>query len=108
MGVKSYHDAELLAHLTRIEDHFRLLDIIDEVIFKTDVEPWTGTSNALHAQLKMSDQGWQIDKLCYFPGSCGTFLGRLKSKVPERIQSRVVDGTTHWTIIAPPRPTKDA
>jgi hypothetical protein len=101
-GVTHFHHPALLEALCSTEPHVRLLELIDEVIFeKHDGSPWCGSADQLEIELRKSSFNFAIEKLLYFSGSCGTYLGRIKTKLPARVQSKQSNGRQRWTITAP-------
>ena len=101
-GVKSYHHPDLLQELTHSEPHTRLLALIDEFLFDDkSPTPLTGTAAKLETRLREAVPKDQIDKLLYFSGACGTYLGRLAHKLPDRVKCNGKVGINYWTIKAP-------
>lgn len=99
-GVKAWHHPDLLDALSDLSPEARLLNIIDQTLFeKANPTPWTGTSEALEMELRQTKFGFAVERLLYFPGAAGTYLGRLSKN--GRIQKGIRSGKTHWTIATP-------
>jgi hypothetical protein len=98
-GVKAWHHPELADALSDLSPERRLLNLLDQVLFKTDGEPWTGTSEELEGKLRQSAFGFAADRLLYFPGAAGTYLGRLVKT--ERVLKTQERGRVRWTVRAP-------
>ncbi len=119
MGVKAYHDPELVESLKSIAPETRLLELIDmSDIFKGSSvmsfvqgeqgatrnlkDFWEGTT----LQLEHAMRGDGVDsrlrdslqKLLTYTGAMGSFLRRLSTKYPERFSSRTVNGNIVWKI----------
>jgi hypothetical protein len=103
-GVRAKHDPVLLSVLTGLSPEARLLALIDEVIFADRAPlhgPWTGTADELERTLRTSQFGFACEKLLYFTGATGTYLGRIAARFPARV-SAMTDGTrTRWVIRGP-------
>lgn len=102
-GVVAYHHPELVQLLTASEPHLQLLELVDQIIFKKSEEPWTGSAHDLELELRESSFNFAVDRLLYFSGACGTYLGRLKSKSNGRVNGMQSNGKTRWAITAPNR-----
>ena len=101
-GCSSFHDPVLLELLCNTENHTRLGELIDEVVFaKPEAGTFRGTADALEKRLRESAFEFALDKLLYFSSAAGTYLGRLKVTSPERYEARKVNGKTIWTIKPP-------
>jgi hypothetical protein len=86
-GVKDYHDPEILEAVDEVSNELRLLTLIDQGISFHRGEPWKGTAHELEQHLgrDMSPVQYDARKLFYFPTACGTYLGNLAKKCPERV-----------------------
>ena len=100
-GVTHYHHPDILASLAKTAPEVQLIDIIDEVIFKSGQSYWEGKAKELQRLLtdRESTCATEAAKLLDYPTSCGTYLGRLAKKWPARISQRQVNGHTIWTIL---------
>ena len=69
------------------------------------MDVWEGKAEALEKQLTGGDGGnaYAARRLLGFRTACGTYLGRLAGKHPERVTRRTLEGHTVWTI-EPPKP----
>lgn len=98
-GVVAYQHPDILEILTAISPENRMLDFIDAILFADGGDFWTGSAAELEKQLLANGSfAWQVQKLLNFASACGTFLGRLKTKFPERFSQKKSDGKTLWTI----------
>lgn len=101
-GVLAYHNADLLELLHAVAPETRLLNLIDEIInWKKEGEDWRGTAEELERQLRSSAFSFAVEKLLYFSSACGTYLGRLAMRYPNRFECRKVKGKTVWIVRQP-------
>lgn len=119
-GVKAYHNPELFELLACIAQESRLLELIDELVFSpaairarvTDAKDdptagaaaegdWSGSAVQLEKELRASQFAFAVEKLLYHSSTCGTYLDRLRSKLPFRFSARKLHGKTIWTIKRP-------
>jgi hypothetical protein len=115
-GILAYQNPEIVKAMNDIAPEFRLLELIDQH-FEEMKKPWVGTASELETELtgELSNVSAQARKLLHYFNTCGTYLGRLADKLPERVQSSTVNGTKRYKIFFPhnagltPRgPTKTA
>jgi hypothetical protein len=86
-GVKAYQSPALTEILASVSHEERLLALVDAVIFgKNAPEEWEGTAEELESELLNSAHRASADKLFYYPAACGSFLGRLASRRPDRVE----------------------
>jgi hypothetical protein len=121
-GVKSYLNEELLGSLNEIAPEFRLLDLIDNCVFRAKPEEDPQRFSPVKREpvkykaLKKTATEWeeclrdaasslrdQVNKLLYASNICGTYLTRLEDKAPDRVTSTKSNGTKKYEI----RPPKD-
>lgn len=101
-GITHYHHPELLAALDALSPEERLLEMIDNEVlgkrYNNDV--WRGNASSLFSCLTDdgSDCRQEALRLLSHSNSCGTYLGRLQKKYPDRVESRRINGTTEWII----------
>lgn len=104
-GVKHYHHPEILSAIDGISQETRLLEIIDAELFDGANAPaeWTGTAPQLEAYLTESSAklAYQARQLFRFNTACGMLLGRLKSRFPDRVMSKLDHNQNVWTIRRP-------
>ncbi len=114
-GIKTWQHPELLAALDALAPETQLLSMIDEVLFtdhesqigqftlssKSATKPWKGTAEALAKLLCDSGFSYDARKLLHWPGACGTYLGRLAAKRPDRVEKDRTSKSRDW-IIRPP------
>lgn len=99
-GVQAYQNPELLETLNELSPEFRLLALIDHCL---SVFPWTGSAEQLEHELRDYERGsfrFSIERLLPYPSACGTYLGRLAAKLPDRVSSTRSKGKTRWRIHA--------
>jgi hypothetical protein len=110
-GIKTWQHPQLLASLDALAPETRLLELIDEVIFtdggigelakvKARVT-WKGKAERLQRLLFDSDFGYEAKKLLPWASATGTYLGRLASKRPNRVQPDRSPNSRDWIILAP-------
>ena len=105
-GVKHFHHPDLLQAIEELAPERRLLSIIDSggLFFGPLAEPWEGRAEELERKLRECNSGSferEVDRLLSFPNACGSYLGRLVGKYPDRIARRTVNGRTRWTVRPP-------
>jgi hypothetical protein len=85
--VKTWHHPELKAQLEMLSPESSLLDMIDEAVFPMHAPTWRGTAAELQ-RLLFSDHrvDSQAKRLLDWNNACGTYLGRLATKRPDRVQ----------------------
>lgn len=103
-GCGSFHNSELLDMLRDFEPHLRLVDMIDETLWKGDVAkaPIRIKSTDLQARL-VSDGTWGhlARQVMPYSTACGVLLSRLERAYPDRFKSTRSQGQTTWLICAP-------
>jgi hypothetical protein len=113
-GMKTWQHPDLLAALDALAPETRLLSLIDEVVFPKEVttwdtpmrghaEPgpmsWGGTAEQLGAKLCDSLlYGYEARKLLNWPNACGTYLGRLAKKHPDRVEEHRSSARREWRL----------
>lgn len=100
-GIKTFHHPDLLAAIDDISPEFRLLSLIDAVVFATAgpvAGPMVITAEMLESQLTNSQMGHQASRLFYFPNACGTYLGRLAAKRSDRVERNSNPQRREWII----------
>jgi hypothetical protein len=79
----------------------RLLEFIDNAA-PWDKSPWTGSAAELERfLLKDEETRWQVARLLPNSSTCGTLLGRLAAKFPDRFNKTTSKGKSTWTIKSP-------
>ena len=113
-GIAHFHHPDLVEALRKSSPEHRLLDLIDLGLeFRARVglnahaeigQAWEGTALELERELTRHDGRVtrEAAKLLSYQNTCGTLLGRLQG-TPRlaRVSSRVVNGTTRWTVQPP-------
>jgi len=101
-GVKHYHHPELYERLCDMSQETRLLEFIEQFICEPsdECEPFAFRKSAtdLEIRLKSTVAGFAVDRLLHFPNACGTYLGRLSNRLPDRFKSVKLHGKTVWQI----------
>jgi hypothetical protein len=113
-GVEHFHNPELLRRLNQLSPEITLLELIDmnsHAVFDNDFQKnpdgqriFIGTAEELVRQLTgMYAEGSHIAKsLLRSASNCGTFLGRLAKKYPERVQRMGDTSSRRWRILERP------
>jgi len=100
-GIATFHHPDLLEAIDDISPEFRLLSLIDAVVF-ADSGPADGplilTAEKLESQLTNSQMGYEARRLFSWNNACGSYLGRLAAKRPERVQPERTKGRRQWLI----------
>jgi hypothetical protein len=96
-GVTHYHHPDLLAELDASTPERRLLNMIDAELTGPE---WTGTASDLQALLTGKDSGcsYEARNLLKWSNACGTYLGRLAKKYPDRIKHNRTMTGRFWHI----------
>ncbi len=110
-GVGHFHNPEILEMMASLSSEEKLLELIDARLFHKDSEsslwvPWEGKSSELELELTAASAStsYEARRLLYFNSACGSFLGRLAQRHPERVSKRICEGYTIWKI-NPPSPS---
>ena len=105
-GVLAYHHAEILDVLAQMGEEQSLLEIIDIELFEQPSrdEPLVDLT-AIKIQQMLFDDDSRVktiaQKLLYWNGACGTYLGRLQKSHPHRISYRKTNSQRLWSINPP-------
>jgi hypothetical protein len=103
-GVKTFHHPVLLDAIDALSPELRLLSVIDAVLFK-DSSPAPGhyelTAEELERKLITSEMGYEARRLLHWNYACGTYLGRLATKRPFRVEHARTGDSRNW-LIRPP------
>jgi hypothetical protein len=114
-GIVSAQHPDLLAELCALAPETRLLQLIDDIVFRKGEDDKGHTietvsvvrdikSGDLERQLRSdTDFGFEVEKVLRYYGACGSYLGRLAKSQPDRVSKRVEDGYALWTITNPSR-----
>lgn len=99
-GVKAWQHPDLLQIVADSAPENQLLSIIDSVLWdaKEPVEFWRGSAEELKLQLQNSPHAATAHALLNWSAACGTYLARLKQKLPSRFECRHSKGKTAWYI----------
>jgi hypothetical protein len=104
-GIRHFHHPDLLSALAALAPETKLLELIDREIWKDDeVHPWQGNAGELESMLRRptSDVRQEADRLLAWGNACGSYLGRLAKKHPDRVKSHRSATSRRWTITPPP------
>ncbi|MEI6070873.1 MAG: DUF5906 domain-containing protein [Verrucomicrobiae bacterium] len=98
-GITHFHHPSLVAQLWDMDPEMRFLRMIEQ--FLGELPLWEGTSEELNSLLVKFGDTYEVRKVLSFPNACGTFLGRLGKKYPDRFQPLPgrADGKRHWKIV---------
>ncbi|MBM4164967.1 MAG: hypothetical protein FJ222_11100 [Lentisphaerae bacterium] len=109
-GVKHYHHPEIVRMLNEVAPEFRLLALIDATLFPPTDEglpgvaeartEWTGTAEALQALLTGtgSSHGYEARQVLSWANACGTYLGRLAKRRPDRVKQERSADSRSWRV----------
>jgi hypothetical protein len=102
-GITHYHHPELVSELETYTPENDLLDIIDNVLFKSNQSEvfWKGTARELEGRLKMSLWKNEVERILSFNNAMGTYLGKLQIKLPKRVKGSRTSDNRSWMIVAP-------
>lgn len=100
-GVKAYHHPDLLSAIDDLAPETRLLNLIDAIIF-ADATPMTRTveltADEIESRLLNSNMDYEARRLLSWNNACGTYLGRLHAKHPDRFENRRSPTSRFWVI----------
>jgi hypothetical protein len=103
-GITHFHHPEILEAIDSLAPEFRLLRLIDEVLFEcVAAGEWEGTAEHLERQLcaDASKCRNEARKLFTFNTACGVYLSRLAKKNPARFEKDRNADRRSWTIHPP-------
>lgn len=104
MGIKTYHDPELMAKISELQPEQRLMSLIDDCVFGHHRKfSWEGPAISLERMLTEATYSLHHEAAQLLRGlnSCGKYLGRLARQPGSRISQRVLKGQTIWSITHP-------
>ena len=87
-GIKAFHHPTLVAELESQSPEIVLLELIDAELWRDPCKVrWEGTAHELEAALldTTSNVRDQVKRLLQWEFACGTYLGRLATKQPDRV-----------------------
>jgi hypothetical protein len=101
-GIKHYHNPELLELMDVTTDELKLLELCDSVLWgDTRDTEWYDTAAALERKLRETARDTTA-RLLTFTNACGSFLGQLAKKHPERVEKgKLLNGTQRWKLYRP-------
>lgn len=103
-GITHFHHPEILEAISAMAPETRLLEMIDARLFDSAAPgAWQGSANKLERELtsEASCVRRPAERLLTFHLACGTFLGRLQKRYPERFASEHTNKGNVWTISPP-------
>ena len=88
MQVEGWQDPVLLNRLNGLSNEIGLLELVDTAdIYSTVSRDWVGTASELEAELTSEDSTrHKARSLLSWPRACGTYLSRLCSMEPDRVE----------------------
>jgi hypothetical protein len=100
-NVATYHHPTLLQELEALTPERELLELID-LAFQEDLRqgPIRLTAAKIEERIAIV-QARRAERLFHFPNSCGTYLGRLAMKHPERVQKSDTATERGWLLLPP-------
>lgn len=97
-GITHWHHPDLLAAIDELAPEMRLLQLIDAVCFRNE-SPRRYTAQELEAELTGSEAtAYEARRLLYNQTICGTYLGRLAKKHPDRVKHDRTAFARHWLL----------
>ena len=103
-GITHFHHPDILEAISAMAPETRLLEMIDARLFDSPAPgSWHGTANKLERELtsESSCVRRQAERLLTFHLACGTYLGRLQKRSPDRSESQHTKKGNVWTINPP-------
>lgn len=101
--VRGWHHPSLAAALHELSPAAALLVLIDTLAPWGDESQWEGTAEVLRSELLSQSSATMSDarRLLEWPQACGSYLGDLARKQPERVQQHRTSTARNWIIRAP-------
>jgi len=106
-GITHYHHPEVLSILDEMAPEYRLLNLIDDTFFSAHELIKTPSSMELTAEQiegaltsHLTNCSHEARKLFSWPAACGTYLGRLAKKRPDRVKSHRTAESRLWVLHA--------
>jgi len=103
-GITHYHHPDILETLGTLAPETRLLEMLDTELFGSPAAgSWDGTAAELEHTLtkESSAVNREARQLLSFPTACGTYLGRLQNRFPDRFKAEHTRTGNRWTIDPP-------
>lgn len=100
-GVTHYHHPDLLRAIDVLAPEMELLNMIDGILFAPGAmrsSEWRGSAADLQRALVDSSMRHEATRLFHWSSACGTYLGRLASKMPHRVQENRTSEARRWLI----------
>jgi hypothetical protein len=124
-GIRHFHHPELVELLEDSTPETRFLNLIDRELFgrstrhgllhpngevQPPVEPWVGSALQLEQHLcgSCSSVRREAERLMRYSSACGSMLGRLAQRRPDRVSRRILHGETRWTLHPPAQEPAEA
>jgi hypothetical protein len=101
-GIAHFHHPEILQTIDNLAPEFRLLNLINDQVFKNGDDTWEGSAEQLERLLAHEDSACRFEarRLFTFNTACGVYLGRLAKKQPGRFSYDRTSSARLWTIKA--------
>ena len=101
-GIIRYHNPEILRLVQTLEPEEKLLDMIDEILFRAGRNTWVGSATELERELKdeLSPCREEARKLLYGSQSTSRYLGRLAKRTNPRVFPERESEKRYWRIEA--------
>lgn len=105
-GVTHWHHPHIVEEISGLAPEMRLLEHIDALMFDSPAPgSWHGSAEELQRLLTASDFRFarQVEKLLGWSNACGTYLGRLANRLPNRVKREDTHHRTRrcWRILPP-------
>lgn len=111
-GVTHFHHPEIVGVLNTLTPEARLLSLIDDALFPElggattammHRQQYDGTAEDIERVLTGtgSSCAFEARKVLSWSNACGTYLGRLAKKRPDRVQNLRQADSRRWRILAP-------
>jgi len=98
-GVTHYHHPEILQAIDDLAPEKKLLTFIDGKLFENHSGPWKGTAEDLERRLmNYDDIVYEVKRLLTYNTACGTYLGRLARRYPNRVKPNRTTSSREWII----------
>lgn len=107
-GVKEYHNPVILGLLNDMSSELSLLDLIDEFYYPSNKPAGECKEHELTAKeianaltSHVSPVSHEARKLLSWTNACGTLLGRIAKKFPDRVKKHKKPDSRRWMIYPP-------
>lgn len=102
-GMAHYHNPLVLQLINELEDEFKMLQLLDIVLWTDGKREVTETAEWFERKLlgNGSPVKQEANRVLWFAQACGKYFDRLSKKYPHRVEKRRTKNHNLWTVRAP-------